>query len=237
MVLETKYNEPNWYDMVTQECSDYPIPSDIDIKTCLDVGCNVGGFVNAWKDKIEEFYCVDASESNIKQIKENTKDFQNKITIIRKAVYKKSNETLTLRPYIGTDVVCNSGSFGTTNFVYDNNGHGWRDDSGLTESVDTINIEDLTSNALEKMNAEEIDLLKVDVEGAEYDFMMDKDLSPFKYIVMELHNFLSKMPSSIKEVNQSDALHQHILKTHKMVHTLGGGPVSHYVRLYKRDDK
>jgi hypothetical protein len=83
----------------------------------------------------------------------------------------------------------------------------------------------------------EIDLLKVDIEGAEYDFLMNKDLSSFKYIVMELHNFLSKMESEVDGKNRSEALHNHISKTHIIKISKGDGIHTHFNRLYMRKEK
>ena len=235
--MDNKNNEKNWYSIVTNECLGYPIP--VDVKICLDVGCNVGGFVNAWKDHIEKFYCVDAGSSNVSEIKHNTKDFENKITIIHKAVHSNSNEKLSLRPYlVDNQKPINSGSYGTTEFVYDNNNHGWRTDTSADfEVVDTISLEDLLTDAKKQMNVSEIDLMKVDIEGAEYDFLMNKDLSSVKYIVMEFHNFLSKMESEIDGKNRSEALHDHISKTHIMKISYGDGIHTHFNRLYERREK
>lgn len=235
--MDNRNNEKNWYSIVTNECLSYPIPTDA--KICLDVGCNVGGFVTAWKDHIEKFYCVDAGSSNVSEIKHNTKDFENEITIIHKAVHSNSNEKLSLRPYLGDNQKpVNSGSYGTTEFVYDNNNHGWRTDTSADfEVVDTISLEDLLTDAKKQMNVSEIDLMKVDIEGAEYDFLMNKDLSSVKYIVMEFHNFLSKMESEIDGKNRSEVLHDYISKTHIMQINNGNGIDDHFVRLYERREK
>jgi hypothetical protein len=72
----------------------------------------------------------------------------------------------------------------------------------------------------------EIGLLKVDCEGAEYEFLMGADVSNVKYIVMELHNFLGKE----KQTN----LMKSIEKTHKEIYSEGNGVDSHYVKLWKR---
>ena len=173
------------------------------------------------------------------EIKHNTKDFENKITIIHKAVHSNSNEKLSLRPYlVDNQKPINSGSYGTTEFVYDNNNHGWRTDTSADfEVVDTISLEDLLTDAKKQMNVSEIDLMKVDIEGAEYDFLMNKDLSSVKYIVMEFHNFLSKMESEIDGKNRSEALHDHISKTHIMKISYGDGIHTHFNRLYERREK
>lgn len=226
-------NEENWYSIVTAECNSYPLPNDT-INNCIDVGCNVGGFVNAWKNKINKFYCIDASQYNIEQAVNNHQDIPDeRIFFVQSAVHSKSGDTLWLRPYKHGENHANSGSFGTTDFVYESNGHGWVD-TELKEEVTTISLEDLIEDALDFFGENEVDLMKIDIEGAEYDFLFGKDLSNIKWIVGEIHNFLGKMPSSQNGVDRSTALHDHILKTHTLEYSSGDGLNSHFVRLYKR---
>lgn len=229
-------NEDNWYSFVTEECSQYPVPKE-PIKNCLDVGCNVGGFVNAWKDTIDKFYCVDASGHNVDEASRNMKSLLdcNRAFLLHNAVHSNSNDTVYLRPFITSNgVVNNSGSFGTTGFVYnDGNCDGWKD-TDIKEEVTTISFEELFEDATTFFETEEIDLLKIDVEGAEYDFLMNKDLSKIKYIVGEIHNFLHKIESDQQGVDRAIALHSHILKTHTLEYLFGDGINIHYVVLYKR---
>ncbi len=230
-------NEDDFLKMVIEECDEYPFPSqqkrdplnseiplleDVTTKTCLDVGCNVGGFVLSKSNKIEQFYCVDASEENIKQAKINTKDLNNKITFARNAVDAESGKIVTLRPYILPDnTICSSGSFSTVGYTHED-GHGWKD-SEHTEEVETISIEKLVEDACLNMNVSEIDLLKVDIEGSEYNFLMNKDLSLFKFIIIEYHNFLTKITADGFNSNQQKTLENHIKKTHELVQGNRGG--------------
>ena len=49
--LISKNQPSNWFNEITNECrSDYPIHLvDIDAsEVCIDMGCNVGGFSEAW---------------------------------------------------------------------------------------------------------------------------------------------------------------------------------------------
>jgi hypothetical protein len=68
-------------------------------------------------------------------------------------------------------------------------------------------------------------LLKIDCEGAEYDFLIDADLSKIKYIVMELHNFLGGV--------KQKQLMTHIENTHTEIYSEGNGVDSHFVKLWK----
>jgi len=68
--------------------------------------------------------------------------------------------------------------------------------------------------------------LKIDCEGAEYDFLIHAELSGVKYIVMELHNFLGGV--------KQKQLITHIENTHKEIYSEGDGNGSHFVKLFKR---
>lgn len=207
-------NQPSdWFENVTRECTEYPIHL-VDIEAdelVLDIGANVGGFWNAWKWRFHNWHLVEPSVYNCEQIRANGYEG----SYSRNAVGKDSGEIVKLQKYWAGDSDTLSGNFGTTSFVNDSNGHGWQ---GEWEDVVTLSFEDITKN-------QPIGLLKVDCEGGEYDFLMGKDLSKIKFIVMELHNFLG----GIKQKQ----LMTHIENTHQEIYTTGNGVDSHFVKLWK----
>lgn len=208
-------NQPaDWFDSVTRECQSYPMQF-VDIEAdelVIDIGANVGGFWNAWKWRFHNWYLVEPSLYNCEQLRENGYDG----SYSRNAVGSKSGEVVKLQKYWSDDNDTLSGNFGTIGFVNDSNGHGWK---GEWEEVITLSFEDITKN-------QTIGLLKVDCEGAEYDFLMGKDLSRIKWIVGEFHNFLG----GVKQME----LFTHIKNTHEQVYSEGDGNKSHYIKLFKR---
>ena len=211
-------NQPsNWYDTVTRECQSYPIGL-VDIEKdelVLDIGANVGGFWNAWKWRFDNWHLVEPSVYNCEQIRANGYEG----TYTHNAVGKHSGEVLKLQKYWGDgDNDTLSGNFGTTQFVNGENGHGWH---GEYEEVVTISFEDLIKDR-------EVGLLKIDCEGAEFDFLYNKDLSKVKYIVGEFHNFLFQFD------DRGVTLLEHIRETHDELYSDGDGINSHYVKLFKR---
>ena len=208
-------NQPSdWLNTVTRECAGYPIDL-VDIERdelVLDIGANVGGFWKAWGHRFDNWHLVEPSVYNCEQI------LTNGYTGIysRNAVSSTSGDVLKLMKYMAGDNDTLSGNFGTSQFVNEGNGHGWQ---GEYEEVVTISLEDLQKDR-------EIGLLKIDCEGAEYDFLIGKDLSKIKYIVMELHNFLGGV--------KQKQLMTHIENTHKEIHSEGNGVDSHFVKLWKR---
>ena len=219
--LTTSNIPTNQFKRITGECStEYPIKmmEDLDKNSIIvDCGANIGGFVNAFKDNFNKFICIEASSYNIERIQINNKDILHKIDLHHKAVSDESFKNVKLMKYVndnGDDSP--SGCFGTIEYEFDN-GAGWK--SNVYEEVNTISLEEILS-----MVGGNIDLLKVDVEGAEYDFLYKKDLSNIKYITMEVHNFLDK---------KRDDLIDWIETTHKEIDTKYDGISMHYVKTWK----
>jgi FkbM family methyltransferase len=181
----------------------------------MDIGANVGGFWNAWKFRFDNLHLVEPSVYNCEQIRLNGYEG----SYSRNAVGKTSGEVLKLMKYWESDDNDTlSGNFGTSEFINNDNGHGWK---GEYEEVITLSFEDL-------QKGREIGLLKVDCEGAEFDFLYGKDLTNVKYIVGEFHNFLFQFDDRGVE------LLEWIKTTHDEIYSEGDGINSHYVKLYKR---
>jgi len=208
-------NQPkDWFETVTRECAGYPIDM-VDIEKdelVLDIGANVGGFWNAWKWRFDNWHLVEPSVYNCEQIRLNGYEG----SYSRNAVGKTSGERVKLMKYMAGEDDTLSGNFGTQEFVNEGNGHGWQ---GEWEECITLSFSDITKNR-------EIGLLKIDCEGAEWDFLMDAELSGVKYIVMELHNFLGGV--------KQKQLMTHIENTHTEIYSDGNGVDSHFVKLWKR---
>lgn len=211
-------NQPSdWFETVTRECQQYSL-SKVDIEKdelVLDIGANVGGFWNAWKWRFDNWHLVEPSVYNCEQIRANgyTGSYS------RNAVGKTSGEVVKLQKYWGDgDNDTLSGNFGTQQFVNGENGHGWQ---GEYEEVITLSLEDVVKDR-------EVGLMKIDCEGAEFDFLYKKDLSKIKYIVGEFHNFLFQYDDRGVE------LMDWIKQTHDEIYTDGDGINSHYIKVFKR---
>lgn len=211
--MDNKHNEKNWFELVTEECKEYPVQP---CRNCIDIGANVGGFIEAHKDKVRNFFCVEAGSSNIEELKNNHKDLieSGRVSIIHNAVHDKSGETLRLKRFtIEEKEFANSGSNSVCNFDT-GDGSGWFESEDF-EKVSTISFDDLMKKASSFFEGEAIDCMKIDCEGSEYDFLINQDLSKIGSIVMEIHNFLDCLPSkNNSEMNQRYDLISHILKTH-----------------------
>jgi FkbM family methyltransferase len=218
--LIARNQHEGWFERVTAECAmEYPIHLITDInkdELVIDAGCNVGGFVEAFKSRFNKFLSIDASSYNIEQYQSHHHH-----PTIHKALYSVDGEVVKLRKYMGDgDNDSNSGNFGITGFVNEGNNHGYRSEE--YEEVQTLSLETILKDI------EEVGLLKIDIEGGEYEFLYNKDLSKIKWITGEFHNWLFQFGDRGVE------LLEWIGKTHDEVHSDGDGNNSHYVKLYKR---
>jgi len=212
--LESKNQPNNWLDTVSWECREYPIQLvKIDkSELVMDVGANVGGFWKVWGHISDNWELVEPSKYNCEEIVKNGY----KGIYHRNAVSDKSGRFLKLQRYMIGENETVSGNFGTSEFVNQSNKHGWQGD---WEEVVSLCYNDL-------LGGREVGLLKIDCEGAEYDFLMNNELSNIKWIVGEFHNFLG--------VEKQKELFDWIGKTHKEILSSGDGIETHYVKLWER---
>ena len=223
-LMASNQNE-DWFEKITAECkSEYPMYMMDELTAddlVIDAGCNVGGFREAFKDRFNNFIAIDASSYNVEEYQ---KHFPNS-NPINKALYSADGRTVKLRKFMLGDNDTNSGNFGISGTEFA--GNGWIGDE--FEEVETLSLETILTGV------DEVGLLKIDIEGAEYDFLYGKDLSKIKYITGEFHNFLFDFdytwPGSDRK---GDELLHWIKRTHEEVYTAGNGMDSHYVKVFKR---
>lgn len=144
------------------------------IKTIVDVGSNVGASVRyflAEFPSLEKVYAVEPTMGCFKVL-EKTLGNVKKVELVRRAVTSKSGEVVTIYNH----PVAHSGS--STSFI----------EGGAVEKVESISLDDL----IEKNNIRLIDILKVDIEGGEFQaFSSFKSLDKVRYIFVEVHPSLT----------------------------------------------
>jgi len=176
-------NKEQWKEFIMREAS-YTLPNECKGGLCVDAGCNIGDFEMNHKNRFDKYVCFDVFEENITEAKNNTKDLEVDIEINKLAVWSESNKFINVMAYEPWDTkniqhFGNSGNVGCVEYIGDR-GAGWNKDNTI-DLVQTISIDSI----IEKYG--NINLLKVDVEGSEYQFLLGKDLSKINYIVGEFH--------------------------------------------------
>ena len=151
---------------------------DIDINSInnyVDIGSNYGMSSISFIERDIKTYMVEADINNV-DILNLMWDRNSKIKIINKAISSIDGE---IDFYVSDDSVVSS--------LYG------EDVSGYNLNRSKIVVESITPNKLiEKyIEEDEIDLMKIDIEGAEYDFfenISDENLKKVKRLVIEFHN-------------------------------------------------
>ena len=204
--LEIEQKE-RWKEFIIREAN-YPLPADCKGGLCIDAGCNIGDFPINQMNRFDKYICFDVFDKNIEEAISNTKDLGLDIEIHKQAVWNASNEWIDVMAYEPWDTkdlnhFGNSGNVGCVEFTGEQ-GEGWNKENTIG-LVSTISIDTIVDKC------GEIDLLKVDVEGSEYPFLMNKDLSKIKWISAELHGEIEKRQSLIDWISN----------THEVVATSG----------------
>jgi FkbM family methyltransferase len=150
----------------------------------VDLGCSEGGFLRDFKNQFEygTYIGVEANPLNYEKIKNLNDD---NTFILNTAVCSEQRNDAT----VSFVVAVNDGSLGS--FVFDENSVSLAKPGNTTErfTVPTIKI----SEIFEKYNLEKIDVLKVDIEGAEWEVLESLDKNTFDkihQISVEFHDFI-----------------------------------------------
>jgi len=126
------------------------VASIIDDKVFFDVGANIGSYSLSLHRKAKQIYAFEASRNNINSLNENIKANKiDNIKTINKAV--SSEDNISIKVYLSPDA---SGNHSIYNKF-----------TGKYEYVETVAL----ASFFKKNNMEEIDIIKIDVEGAEFD--------------------------------------------------------------------
>lgn len=193
------FTDKKWFDFINKEIS-YNVPRINPGKICVDCGCNVGAFTIRYHHLFNKIICIDACKENIKAAEEYFQKFKipkEKYSLRNLACWDMRGKVKVMTHSYNGDVnyFRNSGNIGC--IAQGNSSWGWIENNIIYE-VDSITIEDLIDEL------KEIELMKIDIELSENKFLLNKDLSKIRNIVMELH---SSNP-------EEEPLFKHITKTH-----------------------
>jgi FkbM family methyltransferase len=172
-----------WKSFIMNEAK-YNVPDECSGGLCVDAGCNIGDFEMNHRNRFDKYVCFDVFEENIIEATKNTADIGAEVEINKLAVWSESNKFINVLAYEPWDTknlqhFGNSGNVGCVEYKGER-GEGWKQENTI-DLIRTISIETI----IEQYG--HINLLKVDVEGSEYEFLLGKDLSKINYIVGEFH--------------------------------------------------
>lgn len=172
-----------WKSFIMNEAK-YNVPEECSGGLCVDAGCNIGDFEMNHGNRFDKYVCFDVFEENINECIKNTKEIGVDAEVNKLAVWSESDVFINVMAYEPWDTKNlqhwgNSGNVGCVEWNGER-GEGWKQEN-VIDLVRTISIDSI----IEQYG--NINLLKVDVEGSEYQFLLGKDLSKINYIVGEFH--------------------------------------------------
>lgn len=161
----------------------------------IDIGSALGTFPLKWHKAFNKIYCIDACYKNIQLLNKNMKNHN--IDNVYSFNFAASNKTGNIikifnnknAPY--NNVVNNENLILKKNNTLENKEY---------HNVFSINFKDM----LKLFNLQRIDLLKLDIEASEYDFLINEDLSIIDVLVIEIHFIKNeKSIELLKKINEN----------------------------------
>lgn len=182
--LSSVENRETWWEKEAADASHtYPIPGHnmpepkkhLQFKRspryAVDIGANVGAFSAYASAHFEQVYGFEALSQTYAAAAENLSSYSN-VEVTHLAAAAESDQNI--RFYAHEDKTSGASTCCTTNDAWEFTEY---------EETNTISLDDIYS----RYNIDYIDYLKVDCEGSEYAFLMNKDLSRINFLVMEIH--------------------------------------------------
>lgn len=154
----------------------------------IDCGVGQGYFFWFYNSFFSKYIGIEASTDNINSLKKKialSKSQNSKI--FHYACYSEDDKELELKTIKGNSVLAKGFSANNRSLYFEVGQKNKNWDNAITkddleiELVKTITIEGI----FKKFKIDKIDLLKVDIDGAEFDFLMNKDLSKIRYLSIE----------------------------------------------------
>ena len=170
-------------ERVIEVMDTYP-PPNTKIGTCLDVGANVGAFSLIFSFYCDKVIAIEPFKENYDYMVKKIEDYGiDNIIPINKAIH----------PSDGKSVEMSVGEENTDS----------KDITCIEMPPGTVSLGSVQTVSLESIIEEygEIDYMKVDCEGCEWDLLYGKDLSKIKTIVTEIHGGFIGEENKVKLVD------------------------------------
>lgn len=150
----------------------YPIPDDIGRKVAVDIGANLAAFPIAYTNRFDNIYSFEAAYECFEQSFINLQNYGIKnCYLFNLAASDESGKIVQIKQHENLD----NGS----NAVIDH--PDWN--TGVYHNICTISLEDV----FDMCNVDVVNFLKMDCEGSEVEFLMNKDVGLIEYMILELH--------------------------------------------------
>lgn len=165
----------------------YPPPPDYILSKentlCVDIGANVGAFSFAAARHYKNVVALEPVEKNY-QVLEKVRNLE-KLENLEVLPLAVGAEDSTDRYIYVDDNLSGDCTLYDTSAV-----------TGKKQKINMVSYDSLTAMLREEYEVPYIDYLKIDCEGAEYEFLWGEDLSNVKTIIMEVHGIPTHLKGS-----------------------------------------
>jgi FkbM family methyltransferase len=159
-----------------QNLGNYIIPNDVAGGIAVDIGSNVGGFLQSTVNIFSEIYYYEP----IKACFDICREFSDKYGHIHGRNVAVFKDRVNCKIVMHNNCLAGSSAIDCLDNEILNLEH---KNNGIINEVSTVTLEDIHNHVGDR----NIDYLKCDCEISEYDIFMRQDLSWIKYLGIELH--------------------------------------------------
>ena len=171
----------------------------------VDCGVGEGYFFWFYNFFFSKYIAIEASIENINLLKEKIK--KNNYTnyeILHNACYSRDDIELKLKTILNKDILEKGFTPNNNSLFYEigQKNKNWKkplsEKDLYSQKVKSISLD----NVFKLLKLEKIDFLKVDIEGAEYDFLMNKNLHNVRFLSIEAPQKIKRNKELLKYIKQ-----------------------------------
>jgi FkbM family methyltransferase len=171
----------------------------------IDCGVGEGYFFWLYNSFFSKYIAIEASIENINLLKEKIKKINyTNYKIFHNACYSRDDVELKLKTILNKDILEKGFTANNNSLFYEigQKDKNWKNSISekdlYSQKVKSISLD----NVFKLLKLEKIDFLKVDIEGAEYDFLINKNLHNVRFLSVEAPQKFKKNKELLKYIKQ-----------------------------------
>tara|TARA_B100000886_G_scaffold20126_2_gene12928 strand:+ start:6845 stop:7543 length:699 start_codon:yes stop_codon:yes gene_type:complete len=181
------FSQDHWKDEPDMFYASYVIPEQIQRGVAIDLGSNIGMFCKENYTTFDEIYAIEANYTNFLETQNQCRlNKMHNVKCFNLAASKNSGEIIKIYRN-GNDSVSSTTSDALLRELNKHNERRQPENQAF-HNVMSISLEGM----FDFFDLNYVDYMKIDIEGAEYDFLLNKDLSNIVSMGIEIHGTFGK---------------------------------------------
>ena len=171
----------------------------------VDCGVGEGYFFWFYHSFFSKYIAIEASIENINLLKEKIKKINyTNYKIFHNACYSRDDVELKLKTILNNDILDKGFTANNNSLFYEigQKNKNWKkplsEKDLYSQKVKSISLD----NVFKSLRLEKIDFLKIDIEGAEYDFLINKNLHNVRFLSVEAPQKFKRNKELLKYIKQ-----------------------------------